>query len=459
MPFTGTGSVVLNDAETVAIVRATNNIPPPLSAGHIHRAPAGVNGPVIFPFPDPVGNTVGPLTWNIPAADVVNLKNQGLYFNFHTPAFPVGAIRGQIQRFLFAPSATDASQMAVANALDVSAGRSTDLDLVLIALAFAPAADRTQALDDLSGRTIYAQGRQANETMADFQDGLFDHAQDLAQAPAEGLAGFISVGEAFGKRDTAAGQAGSKVSRPMVLGGVDFGFGAGARAGVAVGYANGKDKFRSGAGKTKAATTSVQGYVSAGSDSLVFTALAGYGWTSFDTTRNLAGVARTASSSHDGKVWSLGAKVSAPVAVGGAMTLSPYGRLDMQRATIDAYAETGAGAAGLVVPKRKDKTAAFEAGAGLTIPMGGEAGGVTARLLAGWRYRLDDDDDAFATAFAGSPTTFQTTVLSPGKSAARISAGLTANLGGNLSASAGYRGLIAKRADIHQVEVRLTLRM
>lgn len=459
VPFTGVGTVILNDTETVAIVRASNNIPPPLSAGHIHRAPIGVNGPVIFPFPDPVGNTVGPLTWNLSAADVASLKTLGLYFNFHTPAFPIGVIRGQIQRFSFAPAATDPSMAAVAAALDVAPSRNADLDAVILALAVSSTAVQTQGLNDLSGRTLYAQGREAVETMADFEDSLFSHAEEQATGRAEGIGGFLQAGDAFGKRDTVAGQAGSKVSRPSILGGVDYGMSSGSRVGLAVGYAKGKDKFRNGAGKTDSATTAVQGYFSSGGDSFVFTAVGGYGWSSFDTTRNLGAVGRVATSSHDGKVWSLGAKISAPMAFSDNMTVAPYGLVDIQHASVEAYTETGAGAAGLVVPKHKDQTAAVEAGAALVIPMGGEAGAATARLQAGWRYRIDDDDDSIATAFIGSPTPFDTPVLTSGKSAAHIAASINARLGENLTASAGYRGLIAKRANVHTVEVRLSLRM
>lgn len=454
VPFTGRGTVILNDAETMATVRATNDIPPPLAAGHIHRGPVGVNGPVIFPFPNPVGNTVGPLTWAIPAADVVNLKNQGLYFNFHTPAFPGGAIRGQILRFSFAPAALAASQAAVAGALDVSAGRDADLDQVLITLAFAPIETRSQALDDLSARTVYAQGRQANEALAGFQNSLFGLA--VERRAAKGFGGFLVGGEAFGRRDADPGQAGSKVSRPSVLGGVDFAVAEGARAGLALGYASGRDRFKDNIGRTRAKTTAVQAYFAGGGETLRVAAVAGYGWTDFDTTRNLSSLSRTATSSHQGKVWSLGARVEAPMPVGD-MTLSPYGQLDMQRATIDAYVETGAGAAGLVVPKRKEKTAGAEAGAALTLPFGGEAGAASLRLEAGYRYLLDDGKDTFAAALVGSPTTFQTQVLSPGRSAAHLGAAFNARLGENLTASAGYHGLIGKRADIHTVQVRLNL--
>jgi uncharacterized protein YhjY with autotransporter beta-barrel domain len=456
-PFTGTGFLVLNDAETSASVTATHNINITLTGGHIHRGGPTVNGPIIFPFPNPA-SPVGPLIWAIPAADVVNLKTSGLYMNFHTSVNPGGAIRATLVRSLLAPAAKSASQLAVANALDVSAGLSSDLDGILMGQAVAPAAAQAQALDDLSGRTVYAQGRQSLETMVDFEGGLFGHAEALTQAPDQRFGLFATGGDAFGKRDTYADQAGSKISRPFVLAGFDYGLAPGVSAGLGVGYADGKDKFRAGLGETKAKTTSVQGFVSSRGEGFVVTAIAGYGWTKFDTRRNLASLGRTAASSHDGRVWTLGAKVSAPLAFG-RTTLSPYGLVDWQQAKIDAYAESGAGSAGLVVPKRKDKNAALEAGAAWAVPLGGEAGGLTARFQAGWRYLLDDGRDAFTATVIGSPVGFRTEVLSQGQNGAHLSAELAGALAPNLTASVGYHGIISRRYDTHAVAVRLSLRL
>jgi hypothetical protein len=103
-PFSGIGVLILNDAENAATITATHNITLPVVGGHIHRGIATVNGPVIFPFPAPT-SPVGPLTWSIPTADVDNLKNQGLYMNFHTAVNPGGAIRSTLVRALLAPSA------------------------------------------------------------------------------------------------------------------------------------------------------------------------------------------------------------------------------------------------------------------------------------------------------------------------------------------------------------------
>ncbi len=72
----------------------------PASPGaHIHRAPAGQNGPVVFGFANPDGTWAlsGSATWsNLSQANIDALFAGDLYFNFHTTAFPGGEIRGQI---------------------------------------------------------------------------------------------------------------------------------------------------------------------------------------------------------------------------------------------------------------------------------------------------------------------------------------------------------------------------
>lgn len=456
-PFSGTGFLILNDAETSATITATHNINIPLTGGHIHRGTAAVNGPIIFPFPNPA-SPVLPLLWSIPAADLLNLKNLGLYVNFHTTANPTGAIRGTLVRSVLATSATTAGQTSIANALDVSAGLHPELDQILISQAVASSSERAQALGELSGRTIFTQARQALETMAGFEDSLFAHAESTANSAFEGFSGFALGGAAFGKRDTLADQAGAATSRPYLLAGVAYAAASGYGAGVAIGYADGEDKFRNGGGKTGAKTTATEAYVVFEADRVVATAVAGYGWSSYDTTRTLASIGRAARSSHDGRVWSLGAKVAVPIALDNDASAAPYALIDMQRAKIDAYTETGAGVAGLVVPARSAKDTAVEAGAGLTVPMGADAL-LIARVEAGWRYRLESGRDAFATSLVGSPVAFQTYVLSPGRSAAHAAASLSTAFNDTLSASVGYQGTVTSRTSIHALEARLTLRM
>jgi hypothetical protein len=460
----GTGFVILNDAQTSATVYATHNIATagtsPLTLGHIHRAPAGVNGPVIFGFtPAPPVSPVGPLVWAIPNTELTALNNAGLYMQFHTQLNPAGEIRGQILRTSFANAATNDTQRLVANALDVSAGLDSDLDQVLMGrfAATVTSAVRAETLEDLSGRSLYTQARQAVEAMVSFDNSLFSHAEDVTMMDGEGISGFVAGGQVFGKRDTEEMTAGSKVSRPFIMAGVDMGFEGGA-AGLAIGYADGNDEFRDGVGETGTRTTAVKAYIATRADGFMFAATGGYGWVKVDSMRAITSLGRTATSEHNGSVWSIGAKVSMPYELDGDSTLAPYGQLDYQTATIDAYQEAGAGSVGLVVPEHKEKQAAAELGLGFHAPLGADDA-VGIRLSAGYRYLLEDGKSSIQTRFVGSPTTFTTLVRSPGMSGVHAGVHLTGRIYENMYLSAGYNGIISSRTSMHGLEARLTLKM
>lgn len=95
----GYGSVLgyYNAQTKVLILRITYyNLKAPLTAWHIHKAPAGVNGSVIFNFGTPAASdfyyTSSPLT-----ADQENdLVTANYYVNLHTSLYPGGEIRGQL---------------------------------------------------------------------------------------------------------------------------------------------------------------------------------------------------------------------------------------------------------------------------------------------------------------------------------------------------------------------------
>lgn len=65
------------------------------SAGHIHSAPAGSNGPVIIPFPSVA---TSPIVYEVILTDaqVTGLRTNNLYTNLHTPMYAAGEIRGQL---------------------------------------------------------------------------------------------------------------------------------------------------------------------------------------------------------------------------------------------------------------------------------------------------------------------------------------------------------------------------
>ncbi|AIZ63895.1 hypothetical protein PK28_09735 [Hymenobacter sp. DG25B] len=64
------------------------------SAGHIHAAAPGSNGPVVVPFSSVTSPITGTAT--LSEADAAELLKGNFYVNFHTSANPSGEIRGNI---------------------------------------------------------------------------------------------------------------------------------------------------------------------------------------------------------------------------------------------------------------------------------------------------------------------------------------------------------------------------
>jgi len=90
----GHATLTLNADNTLTYLVTTFG-PITAFAAHIHPAPAGVNGPILFPLEGGTREWFGttpPLTPEQLAA----LINGGLYVNAHTEAHPGGEIRGQI---------------------------------------------------------------------------------------------------------------------------------------------------------------------------------------------------------------------------------------------------------------------------------------------------------------------------------------------------------------------------
>jgi hypothetical protein len=72
----------------------------PASMAHIHKAPAGANGPVAVPLttPDAAGKSSGCATVGAPVVADILANPGGYYVNVHNADHPGGAVRGQLSK-------------------------------------------------------------------------------------------------------------------------------------------------------------------------------------------------------------------------------------------------------------------------------------------------------------------------------------------------------------------------
>ena len=102
-PGTGSATLVLDDvANTLDVSLTFSGLLSPTNNAHIHCcAPPGMTAGVIIPFapPFPLGVTSGSMntTFDITAAQVLQVESGDAYINIHTDTSPAGEIRGQIE--------------------------------------------------------------------------------------------------------------------------------------------------------------------------------------------------------------------------------------------------------------------------------------------------------------------------------------------------------------------------
>src|SRR5688572_33099440 len=94
-PSTASCTADLNAAATALDIQCTHNLPSP-NAAHVHEAPFGVNGPIVFTFPSPAS----PLNASMPMTPrlVADFAATFLYLDIHTGTSEEDSaeIRGQI---------------------------------------------------------------------------------------------------------------------------------------------------------------------------------------------------------------------------------------------------------------------------------------------------------------------------------------------------------------------------
>lgn len=95
-PATGTGVFIVGADKSVRGSATVSGLS--VTVAHIHEAPAGKNGPIVFPL-----TKTSDTLWTVPEgakltdAQYEAYKAGNLYFNMHSAAYKGGEIRGQIK--------------------------------------------------------------------------------------------------------------------------------------------------------------------------------------------------------------------------------------------------------------------------------------------------------------------------------------------------------------------------
>lgn len=96
----GTAVVTLNRGQQEVCFELTVSDIDPATAAHIHRGTADVAGPVVVGLAPPTGGESSGCVEEVDVEliDEIRKNPDGFYVNVHNPAFPAGALRGQLSK-------------------------------------------------------------------------------------------------------------------------------------------------------------------------------------------------------------------------------------------------------------------------------------------------------------------------------------------------------------------------
>lgn len=265
-------------------------------------------------------------------------------------------------------------------------------------------------------------------------------------------------GRAFGNKARTSSDGNNPGFRHRMAGGMagaDIGVEDGARAGIAVGYADSRVTGRQDSGRASVDSYHVGGYLGWDRDALFLDAQAGVTFSSYETTRTITTGTqiRTANGDTDGRTIGAGLEAGYRLDLDG-LTVTPSTFLRYDGSDVDAFAERGADAFSLTVAD--DKQADLRAGIGLrlTMPVALDNGGtLVPDLSARWEHYLSSPGNTTSQTLLGQG--FTTLAAAPGRDTAVLGGGLSMEIADNMRLSARYDAELSDNRTQHAMTAQV----
>lgn len=265
-------------------------------------------------------------------------------------------------------------------------------------------------------------------------------------------------GRAFGNKARTSSDGNNPGFRHRMAGGMagaDIAVEDGARAGIAVGYADSRVTGRQDSGRASIDSYHVGGYLGWNQDALFVDAQAGVTFSSYETARTIATGTQVRSADGDTDGRSIGAGLEAGYRLDlDGLQVTPSAFLRYDGSDVDGFTEAGAGSFALTVAD--DKQADLRAGIGLRLaaPMALDNGGtLVPELSARWEHDLSTPGNSTSQSLLGQAFIVQ--AAAPGRDTAVLGGGLSMEIADNMRLSARYDAELSDNRTQHAMTAQV----
>jgi outer membrane lipase/esterase len=221
--------------------------------------------------------------------------------------------------------------------------------------------------------------------------------------------------------------------------GFDYRFADGFAAGLTGGYLTGSSTIDDGVGSLTDSSFRFGAYAAGWSDAWHGSLYLGWALDSYTTTRDIPSFGRTANASPSGGEFDMDASLGYDVK-SGATTLSPFGGLSIERATVGGFTESNAGALDLNVGPQTDDSVRAIIGATLSHRFGFDENwfGLTPAFSAAWEHEFANQSRSISAQFAEGGAPFAVGTADVSREALLSTAGLGLEFGKDVTLRFGY---------------------